>query len=55
MTVVVDSFEVVPEPQQAERPATRPAQASASGPQLARQIETTVRTLEARRTRLRAT
>jgi hypothetical protein len=56
MTVVVDSFEVVPEPRQAERPAAQPAQAAAAGgPQLARQIEATLRTLEARRARLRAT
>jgi|1186.fasta_scaffold518919_2 hypothetical protein len=55
MTVVVDSFEVVPEPQQAERPSAQSAPATQTAPQLARQVEATIRTLQARRARLRAT
>lgn len=56
MTVVVNEFEVVPEPRQ-ERPqpaATSPAAGPASPADARRQLEGALRTLLARHVRLRA-
>lgn len=56
MSVAIERFEVVPEE---ERPQRGTSESSGSAPvppaKLTKQIEETVRTLEARRARLRAT
>jgi hypothetical protein len=55
MSVVVDRFEILPDPQPAQQPTAPAAPATpTSGQQLMRQIEATLRTLETRRARLRA-
>ncbi len=55
MAVVINEFEVVPEERGPEAPAAARSQQPQSQQAVARQIEATLRTLLARRARLRAT
>ena len=55
MSVVVNEFEVVPEPQQAERPAAPAAAPPPNAAEVAHQVEGVLRKVLSRHARLRAT